>query len=133
MTIEQLREVCQAKPFKPFTIQLADGDRLRVPHPEFLWFHPRGGRTVFVAGPPDAVNAEENTGDGALELSNPQEVLDAWNGKKGGLLWAVSRKDGSKQAAYELDSPPVFDGMAAAEGSLYLCTADGRVVCFRAK
>ena len=89
--------------------------------------------TVFVAGSPDVVETEERTGDGALELSNPQEVLDAWNGKKGGMLWAVSRKDGSKQAEYELESPPVFDGMAVAQGSLYLSTADGRVLCFTGK
>ena len=89
------------------------------------------GDTVFAAGPPDVVKTEEETGDGALELTNAQEVLDAWNGEKGGLLWAASRKDGGKLASYELDSPPVFDGMAAAGGSLYLSTADGQVVCFR--
>jgi outer membrane protein assembly factor BamB len=89
--------------------------------------------TVFVAGPPDVVKTEEQTGEGALELINSQEVLDAWNGKKGGMLWAVSREDGSKRAAYQLDSPPVFDGMAAASGSLYLSTADGSVVCYRGK
>jgi outer membrane protein assembly factor BamB len=89
--------------------------------------------SVFVAGPPDVVDTEEETGEGALVLNNPQEVLDAWSGKKGGMLWAVSREDGSKKAAYELQSPPVFDGMAAAEGSLYLSTTDGRVVCFRGK
>ncbi len=88
---------------------------------------------IFIAGPPDVVKTEEISGDGALELSNPQEVLDAWNGKKGGMLWAVSRDDGSKQAAYELESPPVFDGMAAAQGSLYLSTADGRVLCYSGK
>ena len=91
------------------------------------------GESIFVAGPPDVVETVEETGDGALELMNPQEVLDAWNGKAGGLLWAVSRADGSKQASYDLDSPPVFDGMAAAGESLYLSTADGRVVCFRGK
>jgi hypothetical protein len=89
--------------------------------------------SIFVAGPPDVVKTEQEIGDGALELSNPQEVLDAWNGKKGGMLWAVSRKDGSKQAAYQLESPPVFDGMAAASESLYLSTADGRVLCFSGK
>ena len=49
MTIEQLREVQQATPFKPFTLQIADGNEVHVPHPEFLWFHPKGGRTIFVA------------------------------------------------------------------------------------
>ncbi len=89
------------------------------------------GETVFVAGPPDVVETEEKTGDGALELNNPQEVLDAWNGKKGGMLWAVSRQDGSKLADVALESPPVFDGMAAASGSLFLSTVDGHVVCLR--
>ncbi len=87
--------------------------------------------SIFVAGPHDVVKTEEETGDGALVLTNAKEVLDAWNGKLGGTLWAVSRRDGSKRAAYELESPPVFDGMAAAGGSLYLSTVDGRVVCFR--
>ena len=87
---------------------------------------------MFVAGPPDLVKAKSGFGNDALKLSNPKEVLDAWNGKQGGLLWAASRKDGGKQAVYQLDSPPVFDGMAAAEGSLYLSTADGRLLCFRA-
>ena len=32
----------------------------------------------------------------------------------GGLLWAVSPKDGSRLTDYKLDSPPVWDGMAAA-------------------
>lgn len=48
MTIEQLREVHQTRPFRPFTLQLADGREVKVPHPEFLWFPPRRPRTVFV-------------------------------------------------------------------------------------
>ena len=55
MTLDQLREVHQARPFNPFRLQLADGNEVRVPDPEFLWFHPRGGRTVFVAGPNETV------------------------------------------------------------------------------
>ncbi|MFQ5494120.1 MAG: hypothetical protein ACE5EX_01955 [Phycisphaerae bacterium] len=49
MRIEQIREVHAARPFHPFTLRLADGRALKVPHPEFLWIHPRAGRTVFVA------------------------------------------------------------------------------------
>ncbi len=48
MTVEQLRRVHEARPFRPFTLQLADGDRIRVPHPEFLWLMP-SGRTLHVA------------------------------------------------------------------------------------
>jgi hypothetical protein len=33
-------------------------------------------------------------------------------------------------ADYTLDAPPVFDGMAAANGRLYVVTTDGKVACF---
>ena len=45
--------------------------------------------------------------------------------------WAVSAGSGEKRHEYNLDAPPVFDGMAAADGSLYLVTMDGRVSCWR--
>lgn len=47
MTIDQLRNVIQARPFRPFTLKLADGTRLRVKHPEFVSSSP-AGRTVIV-------------------------------------------------------------------------------------
>ena len=47
MTIEQLRNVYQAQPFRPFTIHMADGRSLYVPHSEFL-SHSPNGRTVIV-------------------------------------------------------------------------------------
>jgi hypothetical protein len=49
MTIEQLRNVHRARPFVPFTLHLADGRKLHVPHPEFLSQSP-AGRTVIVYG-----------------------------------------------------------------------------------
>lgn len=48
MTIEQLRDVHQAQPFQPFTLELANGKTVHVPHPEFLSYYPRG-RSVAVA------------------------------------------------------------------------------------
>ncbi len=47
MTIEQLRNVHQARPFRSFTIHIADGRALHVPHSEFL-SHSPSGRTVIV-------------------------------------------------------------------------------------
>ncbi len=47
MTIEQLRAVHQANPFRPFTVHLADGRHLDVPHREFL-SHSPSGRTIIV-------------------------------------------------------------------------------------
>ena len=47
MTIEQLRRIHEAQPFRAFTIHLADGRQLEVPHREFL-SHSPSGRTVIV-------------------------------------------------------------------------------------
>jgi hypothetical protein len=48
MTIEQLKEMHQARPFRPFRIHLADGQHLDVLHPEFL-SQSKSGRTISVA------------------------------------------------------------------------------------
>ena len=48
MTIEQLRRLHQAQPFRPFRVHLADGRHLDVFHPEFL-AQTAGGRTIIIA------------------------------------------------------------------------------------
>ena len=50
MTIEQLRQMHQARPFRPFRVHMADGRHLDVQHPEFL-AHTPAGRTVMIAQP----------------------------------------------------------------------------------
>ena len=50
MTIEQLRNMQQAVPFRPYRIHLADGRQFDVPHRDFLSHSPTG-RTVIVYGP----------------------------------------------------------------------------------
>jgi hypothetical protein len=47
MTTEQLRAVHEARPFRPFTVHLADGASVEVQHPELLW-RTQGGRTIFI-------------------------------------------------------------------------------------
>lgn len=47
MTLEQLRQMHQARPFIPFDIHFADGRSLPVPHPEMLAVPPPG-RTIGV-------------------------------------------------------------------------------------
>jgi hypothetical protein len=71
---------------------------------------------LFVAGPPDVVD--------------PEDPLGAFEGRKGGVLSAIDRSDGNRLWEFKLGSPPVFDGMAAASGKLYLAMQDGGVVCF---
>ncbi len=55
MTIEQLRNLYNAQPFRPFVIHLADGRSVPVNHREFIMSVP-SGRTVFVAQPHDTIN-----------------------------------------------------------------------------
>ncbi|MBI2925942.1 MAG: hypothetical protein HYY24_09585 [Verrucomicrobia bacterium] len=46
MTIETMREFYEARPFRPFTLHLADGRNVTVQHPEFMAYHPEGGTLV---------------------------------------------------------------------------------------
>ena len=73
------------------------------------------GKTLFVAGPPDVVD--------------PEDPWAALEGRSGALLQAVSTEDGEKSNELRLDSPPVFDGMAAAHGRLYVSLTNGSLVC----
>jgi hypothetical protein len=47
MTIEQIRQVLQATPFRPFTVHLADGREIPVPPRQFVAQSPTG-RTKIV-------------------------------------------------------------------------------------
>ncbi len=53
MTIEQLRQMYQTRPFRPFRVHMADGRHLDVAHPEFLAQTPTG-RTVMIARPDES-------------------------------------------------------------------------------
>jgi outer membrane protein assembly factor BamB len=71
---------------------------------------------VVLAGPPDVFVADD-----------PHRALE---GAEGGSLIVLSAADGGKRAEHRLESPPVFDGMAAARGRLYLADVAGSVLCF---
>jgi len=73
---------------------------------------------LFIAGPPDILD-ETNDPLGALE------------GRKGGVLRAVSTADGSKLSEYTLAAPPVLDGLIAVEEKLFLATRDGKLSCWK--
>jgi outer membrane protein assembly factor BamB len=75
------------------------------------------GDKLFVAGPPDVVP--------------DQDPLAALEGRLGAVLWAFSADRGEKLAQVaKLDALPLYDGLIAAAGRLYLTTETGRVICF---
>jgi hypothetical protein len=48
MTVQELRERHDKRPFQPFTIHMADGESVKVKSPEFLMITPPG-RTIYLA------------------------------------------------------------------------------------
>jgi hypothetical protein len=53
-------------------------------------------------------------------------------GRNGAGLWLLSKEDASILAQYDLEAAPILDGMAIANGRLYIATANGELMCFRA-
>ncbi len=86
------------------------------------------GDVLFVAGPDDLLEESGRKPKGEDVLLRQEAALA---GKSGGLLWAVSTEDGQRLSEVRIDSPPVFDGMAAAGGRLFMTTVDGKLRCFR--
>lgn len=79
MTPDAIRSLFQAKPFTPFIIHLADGRKIPVPSPEFMWYPP-AGRLVFVSQGGDAFHIVDLLLVTGLEMkTNPPP--DFGNGK----------------------------------------------------
>ena len=74
-----------------------------------------GGR-LFVVGPPNAVPAKD--------------PCAAFEGRLGSRFCEFSTSDGKKLSEIKLESTPIFDGLIAAQGRLYLATTDGSIICF---
>jgi outer membrane protein assembly factor BamB len=111
-----------------------------LPTIKFTWsekipFHVRAmvqaDQTLFITGPPDLIDEEAIFGraDTAANRALLADQTAALEGRKGAILWAVSATDGRQLAARNLDFLPVWDGMAAAAGRLYMALTDGCVVC----
>ena len=110
----------------PATFQWAQGDVPIMARGMVL-----ADNTVFLAGPPDLVNDEEafKDPDNPAVHTKLDAQVAALKGQRGSQLLALAANDGKTLAAYRLESMPVFDGMAAAKGKLFLCTLDGKVIC----
>ena len=91
------------------------------------------GDTLFLAGPPDILDETKLHGRFLQPdvVEQIQQQQDAMDGKLGGIMWAVSTKDGTKLSEQKLNALPVFDGLIAANEKLFLSTTDGRVICYK--
>ena len=78
------------------------------------------GDVLFVAGEPMTFKGDVSH----------KTYADAYAGKLGGRLLAVSAKDGKTLAEHKLDAAPAWDGIAIAGGQVFVSLADGSVQCF---
>lgn len=92
------------------------------------------GKTVLISVPQDTVDEEKAFArlvakDAAVQAELAEQDA-ALNGERGAKLLAVSMLDGRLIHEIALKAPPVWDGMAIAQGRVYVATLDGRVLCF---
>ncbi|MCK5175434.1 MAG: PQQ-like beta-propeller repeat protein, partial [Planctomycetes bacterium] len=76
------------------------------------------GETIFAAGWVDEVRIDIKEGTPSANQKPPTAELRV-----------MSVDDGKQLAKYKLDCEPVFDGMAAAYGRLYIPLKNGKIVC----
>ena len=60
-----------------------------------------------------------------------KKQADIFAGKDSSTLWAVSAKNGTKLKEIELNVTPIFDGLIAANGKLYMSTTDGKIISLK--
>jgi hypothetical protein len=74
---------------------------------------------LYVAGSPDRLD--------------PVEPWAYYEGKRDGVLMAISTADGSVQNEYRLNNAPAYSGLAAANGQLYISLVDGTILSLNTK
>jgi hypothetical protein len=90
MDIAGVRDALHAQPFSPFTIRLADGRSLHVPHPDFVALTPRrlivGGvdDTWSVVEPLLIVSLEHPAGTPGSEAGGGSDAEGGGHGRKAG-------------------------------------------------
>jgi hypothetical protein len=92
------------------------------------------GFRLFIVGPPDIIDEEATFQQLSENDPEVQELLqqqdDALEGKTGGQLLVVNTESGAIEHQLQLDALPSWDGLAGANGKLFLTTLDGQVLCF---
>ena len=91
----------------------------------------KSGDKLFIMGPPDVLDE-----DAAFTTAMSPELEaqlkaqdDAIRGAKGAILMVVSATDGEVLAETTHPELPRWDGMAVADGRLFITTEGGKLVC----
>jgi outer membrane protein assembly factor BamB len=66
---------------------------------------------------------------GLPDVVDPEDPLGAFEGRRGGVLCIFDKTTGREISQQTLPSPPVFNGLAAARGRLFVTMQDGAVAC----
>jgi len=87
---------------------------------------------LFIAGPPDLLDevAILRKLDDPETEKKLQAQAAALEDEKGAILRILSAGDGTIKHDFSLESIPVWDGMIAAYGNLYMSLSNGKVVCY---
>jgi outer membrane protein assembly factor BamB len=95
------------------------------------------GKYLIISGPKDSLDEEYaferlTQKDPAIqeELKEQDAALD---GKRGAIMWTVSTETGKFGSSFKMDSPPVWDGTAIAQGRLFVSSVDGKITCYGRK
>ncbi|MGB7342661.1 MAG: PQQ-binding-like beta-propeller repeat protein [Pirellulaceae bacterium] len=84
-----------------------------------------------------AIVAAENTvmaaGVPMLKGYSDVDTNASYAGEQGGIAWLLDANDGHQLQELRFDSAPVWDGIAIAHGSYFICLKDGSLLCFSAK
>jgi len=93
------------------------------------------GDKLVIAGPPVVINEAKAYIDplSASVQRTLREHTEVLRGSRGGVLKVVAAATGADVLEMKLDYLPAFDGMAAAEGRLFIVSQDGTVQCYAAE
>lgn len=97
----------------------------------------KGGKIAYVWSSRIPIRAQSLlVADNCLYLAGMRDAVDEkdrWahvEGRMGGVLAVYARADGKKLYEIPLSSAPVFDGLSASNGSVFLVTRDGNIRCY---
>ncbi|MCS7467002.1 hypothetical protein NZK35_10125 [Stieleria sp. ICT_E10.1] len=65
--------------------------------------------------------------------ASAEQTNASYAGRNGGIAWLLDAADGRPLQELRFDAAPVWDGVAIAHNSLFVCLKDGSVVCLSAK